>query len=402
MASVRPAAGVDLADPRSFTHGPPYDHFSLLRREAPVHQATSSDGRRFWVVARHAEVSQVLRSSRRFSAEHGMTLDTIGAGRDPAAGVMLELTDPPAHGRLRRVIQGFFTRDFARRIEPELVRTVRTIADRVADQRVVDVPAAISRPLGTAVTRLLIATPVDEIEWLSDRAVRAFEEGDLARRGLALRELFAYFGHEVARRRRSGGGHTDVVGALLAASRDAGLSSREVVANCVNVAVGAATVRHAVSSALLELLAAPGRWSTLRVASTPIEDLVDELLRLAPPALHVARVVVEETELAGCRLTPGAVVTVWPPSANRDEAVFPDADQLRLDRRPNEHLSFATGAHACIGATIARTTLRIALTSLFERFAMATADAGRVRYLPSTFVMSVTACPARFTPAPPP
>jgi cytochrome P450 len=56
-------------------------------------------------------------------------------------------------------------------------------------------------------------------------------------------------------------------------------------------------------------------------------------------------------------------------SANRDEAVFgPDADQFRIDRHPNPHLSFGFGPHFCLGAALARIEARVVLDELLDRF----------------------------------
>lgn len=55
--------------------------------------------------------------------------------------------------------------------------------------------------------------------------------------------------------------------------------------------------------------------------------------------------------------------------ANRDPAVFEHPatfDTTRANAR--EHISFGTGVHACLGATLARMELHIGLQSLFEHF----------------------------------
>jgi cytochrome P450 len=56
------------------------------------------------------------------------------------------------------------------------------------------------------------------------------------------------------------------------------------------------------------------------------------------------------------------------PSANRDEAVFDDPDSVELARDPNPHISFGFGTHFCLGAHLARLTLRVALEELTARF----------------------------------
>ena len=57
-----------------------------------------------------------------------------------------------------------------------------------------------------------------------------------------------------------------------------------------------------------------------------------------------------------------------PISANRDERHFDRADEFVIDRTPNSHLGFGRGAHFCLGASLARLQVRIALGSLLRRY----------------------------------
>ena len=54
-------------------------------------------------------------------------------------------------------------------------------------------------------------------------------------------------------------------------------------------------------------------------------------------------------------------------SANRDEDVFDDPDELRVDRKPNPHLTFGAGIHFCLGAALGRMELQISFRTLLER-----------------------------------
>src|SRR5712692_2437304 len=103
-----PIPGIDLADP-SPARTPALDGvFSELRREHPVfwHGPKSRPG--FWSVIRYAEAVRVYRDAGTFTATHGMTIDSLRTDQDPASGMMVEVTDPPEHRRLRRSIGAFF------------------------------------------------------------------------------------------------------------------------------------------------------------------------------------------------------------------------------------------------------------------------------------------------------
>ncbi len=83
--------------------------------------------------------------------------------------------------------------------------------------------------------------------------------------------------------------------------------------------------------------------------------------------MGVARVAVEDTELAGCPVHAGDQVMVMLGSANTDEAELPDADVVRFDRDVNRHLAFGGGVHRCLGSHLARLELRVALREWHRR-----------------------------------
>jgi cytochrome P450 len=81
----------------------------------------------------------------------------------------------------------------------------------------------------------------------------------------------------------------------------------------------------------------------------------------------MAREVIEETEIGGTTFKPGEMVLLPFPAANRDPAVFEDADRVVIDRRENRHAAFGLGIHRCIGSDLARMEIRIALEQWLER-----------------------------------
>ncbi len=93
---------------------------------------------------------------------------------------------------------------------------------------------------------------------------------------------------------------------------------------------------------------------------------IEEFLRAYAP-VTMAREVVKETEVAGCPFTPGHMVLLSFPAANRDPTLFPDADQVKIDRAENRHAAFGLGIHRCIGSNLARMEIRIALTEWLAR-----------------------------------
>jgi cytochrome P450 len=92
-----------------------------------------------------------------------------------------------------------------------------------------------------------------------------------------------------------------------------------------------------------------------------LEPAVEEVLRWTTPGLHVLRTCTRSVEIRAVTIRPGETVTLWTPSANRDEDVFDAPNTLRLARVPNRHLSFGFGAHYCLGGALARLELSVLL-----------------------------------------
>ena len=106
-------------------------------------------------------------------------------------------------------------------------------------------------------------------------------------------------------------------------------------------------------------------------------------------------------EVGGQSMAAGESLFMLWGSANRDEAAFPDADRLVLDRHPNRHLTFGIGGHRCLGATLARTEMKVVLSEVLARMPDYRIDEDGLRH-PETIgiVYGLTAEPATFSPGP--
>jgi cytochrome P450 len=397
-------AAVDLFDPSFHATGDPHAVWARLRATAPLHRQELPDGRAFWSVTRHRDVCRVLAEHRLFTSQRGSLLMQLGRG-DAAAGRMLVATDPPRHAQLRRPLTRLFT-------GPAL--TAMTGLIREAARAVLapgdDGPWDLARraaELPMAVAGALMGIPAQDrpelVRWTGMAAAPTDPlfavAGEGATLAIAHHELFEYFSG-LARAKAGGGADADdLVGHLLSVhAGDGPLSHDEVVVNCYSILLGAnATTPHTITGTVLALMEHPGQYRAAATDPSLVPGLVEEGLRWTSPASSFLRHATEDTELAGGRVRGGDPVVAWIGSANRDETVFPDPDRFDIGRVGNRHVAFGHGPHHCLGAAMARLTLRVFFEETL-RLVEAFEPAGPPVRLVSNFVAGHTHLPVRTVP----
>jgi cytochrome P450 len=162
----------------------------------------------------------------------------------------------------------------------------------------------------------------------------------------------------------------DLTSNLLAATTEAGtpLELRDVVGNLVLMLLaGIDTTWSAIGSALWHLAQHPEQRRQLRERPELWPQAIEELLRAYAP-VTMARVALDDTEIAGCPVAKGERVWMSFSAANRDPAAFPDPDVVDFEREINRHVAFGSGIHRCAGSNLARMELRVALQVFLERY----------------------------------
>ncbi|MGW9024840.1 cytochrome P450 [Streptomyces sp. NPDC055722] len=410
----------DVFDPRQYADGVPHAAYRLLRDHHPVAWQDEPEvlgwpaGPGFWAVTRHADVVRVLRDSGTFSSYAGATQIRDPHPDDlPFIRRMMLNQDPPAHGRLRRLISRAFT---PRRID-RFTATTRTRARTL-------LAAALDRARGGDGTCDLVAAVTDDYAVVnladllgvpeSDRGlllhwtqrVIGYQDPDEAgepllaaegkpvdpRSPAALSDMFAYAQQLAAYKRCH---PADDIMTTLATDPELTGPELEMFFFLLTIA-GNDTVRSAAPGGLLALAEHPADYEELRAGFHRLPVAVDELLRWHPPVLTFRRTAARDTELAGRRIRAGDKVVVFHASANRDERVFIAPDRLDLSRTPNPHVSFGDGPHVCLGAHFARLQLGV----LYEealRVLPAPRLAAPPRRLVSNFINGIKSLPLALT-----
>jgi cytochrome P450 len=160
----------------------------------------------------------------------------------------------------------------------------------------------------------------------------------------------------------------DFFSALTQASYQGRPLTREEMMGFANLAFagGRDTIIHTVSSVFAYLARNPAALEFLREDPGRITHASEEFFRVFMPLTHIGRVCPVETDVNGVTVAAGERVSLCWASANRDETVFKDPEEIRLDRKPNPHISFGFGTHLCLGAPHARLLVRTLLQKCCE------------------------------------
>ena len=396
--------GIDashLLDPSLYAEGDPFALYAELRNEAPVCWV-DREGGGFWAIATHPEVSSIGADPKGFCSSKGILTDEIGTTYDDPPTMMH--TDPPRHTRYRRLVQPGFKPSMVRQMEVGVTAKAQALIDPINSGEPVDIVEALSIPFPLQVICELLG--VDGSQWprffeWSEAVIPGESERTEEERAELQAEMWGYL-VGVAEERRAAPAE-DLVSVLAMVGSEKGaeadrLSEAELAMFLIQLLVaGNETTRNLLSGGLAALAAHPEQWAALRSDPELIPGAVEELLRWTTPVISFMRTATADCSVRGQAVAAGDPVLLLYASANRDEEVFgADADQLRIDRHPNPHVSFGFGPHFCLGAALARLEGRVVLSELVTRFASLT-PAGPVERTASPVIAGVRHAPLVFS-----
>ena len=364
-----------LAAPPAGFIADPYPWYAALRRESPVHAL----GEASVLLTRYDDVLAVYRSAEVSSDKQLEFGPKLGAGSPiyEHHTTSLVFNDPPLHTRVRRILMGALNQRAIARMEPGLVSLVDTLLDRLANEPAPDLIEHFAAQIPVEVIGNLLDVPHDERgplrEW-SLAILSALEPAPgpevLAPANAAVTDFMAYLHDLVARRRqRPGDPESDVLTRLLQGDAQGSLSERELMHNCIFLLnAGHETTSNLIGNGMDALLSHRDQLDRLVAEPALIGSAIEELLRYESPLQLNNRRATAPVAISDRTLPAGTFITLCIGAANRDAAVFDDPERLDLGRRPNNHLAFGQGAHACSGMNVARLEGRIAIGRLLARY----------------------------------
>jgi cholest-4-en-3-one 26-monooxygenase len=397
---------------RYAARGYPFEAWKTLRDRAPVYAVDSPRGRPFWAITRHADITEISRQPALYLNAPRLTVASA-QGADLPARMLLNM-DPPEHHVFRSLVNKRFTPRAMRGIASGVDEIATGILDAIANDGElgeIDFVERVSALLPIWVIAQMLGVPRSDWDMLFDWTNRTVGAGDPEYQPEgstgpetmydAGAEMFEYFARLAEARRREP--RDDLASALALATIDGTeLPRYELLSYYYLIVVaGNETTRNATSGGLLALIENPDQFDQVRRNPRLLKPLVEEILRWTSPVAHFCRTPARDVELHGQKVLAGESLCLFYPSANRDERVFAEPDEFRVDRQPNRHIAFGVGEHVCLGAHVARLELQVIFRHLIERLEHVEL-AGPIERLRSHVIGGIKHMPIRYRLSPSP
>jgi cytochrome P450 len=280
------------------------------------------------------------------------------------------------HTRLRALVSKAFNRGQIERLAPRIENIVTELLDLCAEKKEFDLLADYAEPLPVRViAELLGVSPADAVNlrpW-SQSIVKMYEFDVTEAEERAAEKASAEFAEmitEMVEERKKN--TTEDLVSELAQVEEAGekLTLRELIATCVLLLnAGHEASVNAFGNGFVAVMNDERAYR--KITSDPraiTETATDEFLRFDAPLQLFERTATSDTEINGVVIKENQKIAALLGSANRDEIVFDNPNQIELQRTPNNHIAFGGGIHFCLGAPLARLEMNRSIPAFFERF----------------------------------
>lgn len=345
---------------------PYHDPFKEKRREGPVLE-TQFDGDPVPMILRLKDVRAAARDWQQFSSDAPFRVP-IPREEDVRTVRQYPLeVDPPVHAEYRKIAEPFFKRPN----EPEYVERMENLVDELLSMGLerdsLEIVREFAVPLQSRALTYLLNMPEAEAEiWISwgTHVFRDPVTGDGREKGAAMER----YCNELFDRAEANPGE-DFFSALNRATYQGRPLTRKEKLGYANIAFagGRDTVINTVSTIVGYFAGAPQDLRRLREEPKLLATATEEMIRFATPLTHIGRLCPVDTEVHGAKVKAGGLISLGWAAANFDDTVFEDPETVKIDRKPNPHIAFGNGIHACLGAAHARLIVRTLLRLLAEK-----------------------------------
>ena len=389
----------------------PYAYFRRLREEDPVHWNEKYE---VWVITRYEDLVWIARHNELFSSEVFK--------RDPRGPYPqideddLELYkfvrkyqserfiqhDRPEHAEERMVVHQWFNPKAMEDWRPMVQSAIKDLLDEVEGEGEMDVMRDFAIPLPLLVIAQMMDIPSQDRPYVRSLAEKTLylnrDEPDRLRTwSEGVKGMCEYLAPLVEARVSNPG--EDLLSVLAGGERKGIFTRDEVVNNAILLLVaGHETTINLICNGTLAFIRHPEQWELLQAnppMSLPplIQRATEECLRYDSSVKSIQRIAAQDVEMRGKVIRKDDRVRWFISSANRDAEAFDEPDVFDITRWPNRNVSFGSGVHHCLGATLARLEGQEAFRGLAQRFPSLRLETEELEYQPSMNFRSLKALP---------
>ncbi|WP_369031737.1 MULTISPECIES: cytochrome P450 [Streptomyces] len=370
------------------------------REEESVFYSPALD---YWVVTRYEDIKEIFKDTDTFSAS--ITLDQITPSTEETVAILVEHgfnpglalvnEDGESHRERRKAHQDPFKGKEVEALTPRIRELVTGHIDRFVKKGRGDLMVDLFQEAPITIALIFMGIPDEDIaacrQFTLDQTVFMYGRPSPEEQKQVATNLGRYWeftGDLVEKIKQM----PDAPGWLPHVIREGrnkpGLFGDNELQTTALAGLVAAheTTTNASGNAMRALLENPETWARVCDDASLIPKAVEESLRYDGSVAAWRRLAVKETTVGGVTIPAGGRVMMITSSANHDEAVFENPETFDIDRpHPNRHMTFGFGAHACMGATLARQEMRIFIEELARRLPhMRLVEDQEITYLPNT------------------
>jgi len=395
----------------------PWPVYAWLREHDPVHWSEQFGA---WIVTRFDDVMAIMRDPDRFSnaGRQLELLERLPADAQDRLGPIKEFyrqgglinSDPPAHTRLRRLVQRAFTLSAVERIRPRVQAMVDALIDRHLATGCMELIRDLAKPLPSQVIAAMLGAPekdrpqfggwADQISRYLGAQPLTVEIALQAQDAIV--QMRDYFRGLLQQRRHNR--QQDVLTAMAEADETGDvLTEQQILASCQNLLIaGQDTTQQLIANTIAMLLAHPDQLQAVLANPTLVQAAIEETLCFEGSAHIIRRRARWDVELRGKSIRAGQPVIMGVGAANHDPALFdrPDEFDTRRPAEPNRHIAFGYGIHYCIGAPLAWLEGEVAVATVLRRLpGLRLADGATLRWKNVIVERALEQLPVAFTPS---
>ncbi len=324
------------------------------------------------LVLRHAEAQDILRERQLVPGGHRfMHFQNIHEGPlfDWFTG-MLFSQNGADHARLRALVGKFFTPGAIAALRPVMQETARLLADEIGRSGECEFMEAFADRFAGLVICRMLGVPTEDYDefhhWVRDLGLVFTTASERPRAEAAIVGMNGYMEALIDGRRRSPG--NDLLSGLIAAA-DGGdrLTPRELTDMVILLFwAGQDTTALQLGRALFAFAEFPEQWQLLRQSPELAAQAVEEICRYTPQARVTWRYAAEDIVYEDLHIPAESMVLVGIAAGNRDPRAYRNPEQLDIaaPRGRSRQLDFGGGIHTCLGVSMARLEMEVALTTL--------------------------------------